>query len=129
MLVNRGTVSGLSLRAAIVASFAFTGIAWAQGAPRSFDASPDVYKVAAKNDQYLVIQVTWAPGQRDADHSHPVSAGYYLTNCKLRFFLPDGKTRDAERKRGYSFVQDAIPSHSAQNIGKSVCKIVMFEPK
>lgn len=101
----------------------------AQPAPPSFQASPEVYKVVSENDTYRVIEVTWAAGHRDAPHSHPMAATYFLTDCELRFFLPDGSTRDGKPKTGFSTVQAAIPSHSVQNVGTSPCKLVMFEPK
>jgi hypothetical protein len=43
-------------------------IAMAQNAPRSFEASPDVYKEIAESDMFLVILATWKPGQRDKPH-------------------------------------------------------------
>ena len=59
--------------------FAF-GSVQAQQLPRSFVASPDIYKVAAQNEQYKVISVTWKPGQKDVLHSHPANGVYYLTD-------------------------------------------------
>lgn len=103
--------------------------AFAQSVPLSWQASPDVYKVVAESDTVRVIEVTWAPGQRDQAHGHPAAASYFLTDCRLRFFMPDGSTRDTEPRAGYAATQAPIPSHSVQNIGPSACKLVMFEPK
>lgn len=100
----------------------------AQPLPRSFVASPDVYKVIAENDQYRVISVTWKPGQRDILHSHPASAVYYLTDCNLRIHAPDGTFRDARPSAGAAIVQVPIPGHMLENIGTSECRLVMFEP-
>lgn len=98
-------------------------------APPPFQASPEVYKVIAENATHRVVEVTWAPGQRDAAHSHPTTATYFLTDCKLRFFQPDGSTHDAEPKAGTATILAPVSSHSAQNMGKQPCKVVMFEPK
>ncbi len=103
--------------------------AQAPAVPHSLTASPEIYKVVAENARYRVIQVTWAPGQRDADHSHPDSAGYFLDSCQLRFFLPNGTTTDLSRPAGFAVVQGPIASHSVQNIGSAPCRLVMFEPK
>lgn len=84
------------------------GPAHAQTLPRSFVASPEIYKVLAQNDQYKVIAVTWKPGQKDALHAHPANAVYYLTDCSLRIYAPDGSPRDAQPKAD--------------------CRLVMFEP-
>jgi len=101
----------------------------AQTVPPSITASPEIYKVIAENAKYRVISVTWAPGQKDAMHSHPDSAVYVLTDCALRYHLPNGATRDGFPPAGYAVVQAPIESHAVENIGKSDCKLIMFEPK
>ena len=44
------------------------GIASAAPGPRSFVASPDIYKVIAQNDQYLVIALSWLPKRSSGGH-------------------------------------------------------------
>ena len=114
----------------IAAALAVPHIAWSQAAPRSFAASPDVYKVIAEDEQYRVIAVTWKPGQRDSWHSHgaPVAA-YNLTDCNTRLHTPDGKSVDNNTKAGDARVRAQAPSHSIENIGKAECKLILFEPK
>lgn len=102
--------------------------ALAQDLPRSFVASPDIYKVIAQHDQYKVIAVTWKPGQKDVAHSHPASAVYYLTDCSLRIHAKDGSDRDAQPRAGAAIVQQPIPAHVLENIGTADCRLVMFEP-
>jgi quercetin dioxygenase-like cupin family protein len=101
----------------------------AQTAPLSITASPEIYKVIAENAKYRVISVIWAPGQKDAMHSHPDSAVYFLTDCALRYYLPNGTTRDGAPRAGFAAVQAPIESHAVENIGQSDCKLIMFEPK
>jgi mannose-6-phosphate isomerase-like protein (cupin superfamily) len=105
------------------------GNALAQSVPHSFIASPDVYKVIAENEQYRVVAVTWKPGQRDAWHSHPVAAVYNLTDCNMRVYTPDGKSRDSNTKVGASRVNPPVPSHSLENVGQTECRLIIFEPK
>jgi len=102
--------------------------AFAQELPRSFVASPDIYKIIAENDQYKVVSVTWKPGQKDVIHSHPASAVYYLTDCSLRIYAKDGAFRDAQPRAGAAIVQRPIPGHVLENIGTSDCRLIMFEP-
>jgi hypothetical protein len=99
-----------------------------QVAPPDFKVSPDGYKVVAQTDQYRVIEGTWKPGQRDEFHSHPKAFYYWTTDCSLRSYLPDGTTQDFVVMAGRAGEQYAIPSHSLQNVGKSECRVVMFEP-
>lgn len=105
------------------------GLAIAQGDARSFVASPDVYKVIAQNEQNLVIEITWKPGQRDQFHSHPASGVYYLNDCNLRWHAPDGSSRDFAIPAGRAFAQAPVTSHSMENIGKSECRVIQFEAK
>jgi mannose-6-phosphate isomerase-like protein (cupin superfamily) len=104
---------------------------WAQAAaPRSFLASPEIYKVIAENEQYRVIAATWKPGQRDNWHSHGApAAGYNVTDCTVRLHSPDGKSTDIKSKAGDARVGAQVPSHSLENTGSAECKLILFEPK
>lgn len=102
--------------------------ACAQTLPRSFVASPDIYRVLAQSEQYKVIAVVWKPGQKDVLHSHPSNAVYYLTDCSIRIHAPDGSFRDAQPRAGYAVVQPPIPGHMLENVGTSDCRLIMFEP-
>jgi hypothetical protein len=101
----------------------------AQTMPRSFEASPDVYKVIAESDQMRIIKVAWKPGQKDRFHSHPAAGTYFLTSCSLRFEFPDGSKRDSTQAAGTASARPPIASHAVENIGQSDCELVMFEPK
>jgi quercetin dioxygenase-like cupin family protein len=121
--------SCVAIAALLTASFLGVGSqALAQELPRSFVASPDIYKVIAQNDQYKVIAVTWKPGQKDIVHSHPASAVYYLTDCSLRIYARDGTSREAQPRAGAAIVQRPIPGHVLENVGSADCRLVMFEP-
>ena len=66
-MFNGGTTALRSLTSGVMFALvvlAAGGSGLAQEAPRSFFASPDVYKVVAQNDQYLVIEVLEAKAAR-----------------------------------------------------------------
>lgn len=93
-------------------------------------ASPEVYKVIAEDDKFLVIEATWKPGQKDRWHSHPTTnIQYHVTDCTMRLYTPDGKSRDAIPKAGTSRIASRVESHYAENVGNTECKIVFVEPK
>lgn len=117
------------LAAAALAAAGVAAFAQPAPAPLSFAVSPDVYKVLAENPRMRIVMVTWAPGQKDVDHSHPESGVYFLDSCQLRFFNANGATNDAKPPAGYAVVQAAIASHAVQNIGTTPCRVVMFEAK
>lgn len=129
MSIVRRIVVALNAFALTTALAVFTaGPLLAQGLPRSFEASPDIYKVIAENTQYRVIAVTWKPGQRDQLHAHPASAVYYLSDCTVRVHLPDNSFRDYEPRAGLALVQAPITGHVLENTGLSECRLIMFEP-
>ena len=119
-------------RALVVAALAACplgpSLAQAQALPRSYDASPDIYRLLAQNDQFKVVAGTWKPGQKDVVHGHPANAVYYLSDCSLRLHAPDGSHRDVHPRTGMAVLQAAIPSHVVENIGAAECRLIMFEP-
>jgi beta-alanine degradation protein BauB len=99
----------------------------ADEAPRSYIASPDVYKVIAEDSRTRVILATWRPGQRDNWHSHPPTGVYWLTGCEPRIHTPDGKFTDSKHGPGWAVTQAAIPSHSFENRSEAECRIIIVE--
>lgn len=98
--------------------------------PHALAASPDIYKVIAEDARLRVIEVTWAPGQRDVQHSHPAAAVYYPMECTLRQYGGDGAALGQRTiPAGTASVQGPVLSHAVENLGTKPCKLVMFEPK
>jgi len=129
MVLNKRLASQLAAASIALGLLAAPGAAMAQKTePRSFVASPEVYKVIAEKGDVRMILATWQPGQRDAWHSHPQAAIYFLTDCALRIYTPDGKHHDyANLKKDHPFIQPPVASHEAQNIGSNVCRELMVE--
>jgi len=99
----------------------------AEDAPRSYVASPDVYKVIADDGKTKVILATWPPGKRDNWHSHPATGVYRLTDCEAQVFSPDGKSVGVSLKAGSAVVQGPIASHSFENRGTAECRTIIVE--
>jgi beta-alanine degradation protein BauB len=74
-----------------------------------------------------VILATWKPGQRDAWHSHPATAVYFLTDCVARVYSPDDKFVDVTPKVGNAVLQAPIASHSFENRSNAECRSIIFE--
>ena len=105
-----------------------TGPAIAKDVPRSFEASPEIYRVVATNDQFKIIEVTYKPGQHDQFHSHKTFGIYFLTGCDLRRIMPDGTTTDFRGiPMGWAQIDSPVQSHAYENIGGSNCKLLHFE--
>lgn len=99
----------------------------AADAPRSYVASPDVYRVVAQDEKTRMVLLTLKPGQRDAWHSHPARAEYFLKDCDGRIYTPEGNYTDRLRKEGLAVLQGPVPSHSFENRGSSECRVLLVE--
>jgi hypothetical protein len=101
-------------------------------APTAPEASPDVYKILAENEQWRVIEATWQPGQEDNLHSHPADrVSIYPMDCELRLSKPDGTFRDASPKAGAvkAHTGEPVKAHTAKNMGDKVCVMTIVELK
>jgi hypothetical protein len=117
---------------AVVATFAFAGlgVASAQTAPRSYVASPDIFKVIAQNDQFVLVEAAIKPAQQSEFYSVPATLRYYLTDCTVRAIWKGGAGLDyPARPAGWSYSEVAQEYISIRNIGTSECRYLMFMPK
>ncbi|MGH7929036.1 MAG: cupin domain-containing protein [Candidatus Binatia bacterium] len=119
-----------TLKAALLGtSLVAAPLALAEDAPPSYKAFPDVYKLVHESDQFLVIEATWKPGQKDALHSHLNNVLYWITDCSLRAEIPGGQPIEGTQKAGTSVINPAVSGHVATNVGKKTCKLLIVERK
>jgi hypothetical protein len=107
-------------------------ISLAGGAPLPSDATPDVYKLVAENNQWRVFRATWKPGQEDNFHSHSADrVSLFDMDCDLRLTKPSGEFKDVHPKAGKAKVRTGKPmnSHKAKNIGGKDCSLWIVELK
>jgi quercetin dioxygenase-like cupin family protein len=89
---------------------------------------PNIYKKIFENDRVRMLEVTFAPGDSIAMHSHPDHAVYTVTGGTLRVTTSDGKTQVAELKAGDPIWFSAV-THAAKNIGRTPLKLLVVELK
>lgn len=90
--------------------------------------APKIYKVLLENDRVRVLEVRLKPGKKSPMHSHPAYIAYALSTCKVRFTLPDGKTKEIKIKAGEAAWSDA-ESHAVDNIGNTEVHVLNIELK
>ncbi len=90
--------------------------------------APDSYKVVLENDQVRVLEVRIKQGAKSEMHSHPKSVAICLNDQRLKFTFPNGKTENADLKRGQAVWLDGI-SHAVENIGTEDVSSVVVELK
>ena len=116
----------LTAFAAVSCLTVFPVLADVPGAP---EASPDVYKVIAENDQVRIVLATWKPGQVDKPHSHPSAAVYTIKGCNRKITKGDGTTDEKEIKSGTGRINPPVKKHTFQNLSKEECQQVLVELK
>src|SRR5919197_1712351 len=76
----------------------------------------DSYKVLLENDSVRVLEVRIKQGAKVEMHSHPRSVAICLNDQRLKFTFPNGKSEDADLRRGQAVWLDGL-SHAVENIG------------
>ena len=104
--------------------FAFAaGVAEAQD-PTQVDAKH--YKVALENDQVRILRITYGPHEKSIMHEHPNSIAVFLTDGRIKFTLPDGKSEERDVKAGQS-VWNPAGKHLPENLGDRPFEVVLIE--
>jgi quercetin dioxygenase-like cupin family protein len=86
------------------------------------------YKVELENAQVRVLRVTYPPNEKSVMHSHPASVVVFLTDAKVRFTMPDGKTQDMTVKAGTT-QWNAATKHLPENVGDKPFEVIVVEMK
>ena len=117
------------MRMLYVGAVALIGLspAWVS-AQDPLKVDPKHYKLELENDSVRVLRVTMAPGERSPMHVHPAYTAVFLTDGKIRFALPGGKTAEHEVKRG-GVAFAAAESHGPENIGSAPFELLVIEQK
>lgn len=105
--------------------FAFATGAVAQD-PTQVDAKH--YKVTFENDQVRILRITYGPHEKSVMHEHPNSIAVFITDGRIKFTLPDGKSEEREVKAGQS-VWNVAGKHLPENLTDKPFEVVLIEMK
>jgi quercetin dioxygenase-like cupin family protein len=89
---------------------------------------PKRYKVELENDQVRVLRIHYEAGAKSVMHSHPASVAVFLTDGKVKFTTPDGKSQAASAKAGDAQWEPAGP-HLPENVGAKPFDLILVELK
>ena len=113
---------------AIPALIAGLGIASGAAAQDPVATNPTIYHVMIDNPTVRVLRVTVAPGQKSVLHEHPDNAVVLLTDGKIRFTGPDGKSQDVDSK-AHDALWSPAGKHFGENNGSGPIDAVIVELK
>ena len=86
------------------------------------------YKVEFENDQVRVLRITYGPGEKSVMHEHAAGVAVYLTDHRVKFTYPDGKTEEVTAKAGQTRWAPAV-KHLPENIGDGRLELILVEIK
>jgi quercetin dioxygenase-like cupin family protein len=86
-----------------------------------------MYKLLFENDRVRVMEVTFKPGERIAEHSHPDHFAYVVTGGKLKITAGE-KTTEADLTPG-QVLWIAAEKHWAVNVGSTEVRLMVTELK
>jgi quercetin dioxygenase-like cupin family protein len=89
---------------------------------------PSRHKVEVDNDRVRVLRIKLKPHDKTKEHEHPNAVAVFLTDVNAQMTLPEGKTRDANSKRGDA-IWAAAEKHSVHNRGAKAAEIILVELK
>ncbi len=90
--------------------------------------APTMYKLVFENERVRIMEVSFKPGEKIAQHSHPDHFGYILEAGKLKISKPDGTSSELDGKVG-DVVWIPTETHSGENIGKTTVRVLVVELK
>ncbi|MGH7512933.1 MAG: cupin domain-containing protein [Gemmatimonadales bacterium] len=106
---------------------------WIVGAVPAFAQDPvkvdsKHYKVELENDQVRVLRINYGAGEKSVMHEHPSSVAIFLTDGKVKFTTPDGKTAEQAVKAGQTMYTPA-GKHLPENAGAKPFELILVELK
>ena len=89
---------------------------------------PNHYKVEFENARVRVVRVKYGPHEKSVMHSHPDLVAIFLTDGRVKFTYPGGKTEERDMKAGTSLFTPAV-KHLPENITDGEMEIILVELK
>jgi quercetin dioxygenase-like cupin family protein len=81
-----------------------------------------------ENDQVRILRISYGPHEKSVMHEHPNSIAVFLTDGRIKFTLPDGKSEERDVKAGQS-VWDIAGKHQPENLSDRPFEVVLIEMK
>jgi len=114
-------------RTLFLALFVF-GLAAPALAQDAVKVDPQHYKVESENNRVRILRVKYGPGEKSVMHRHPATIAVFLTDGKVKFTYPNGKSEEIEFKAGQTVWRPAT-KHLPENIGNQEMEVIVIELK
>jgi hypothetical protein len=92
-------------------------------------ATPVVYKVVLDSPRMRILEGTWKPKQKGDAHGHPPLVAYALTDVDALSHGEHPEATKVQLKAGQAFFQNAVASHTFENVSKKPMRLLLVELK
>jgi len=89
---------------------------------------PNHYKVESENSRVRVVRAKYGPHEKSVMHSHPDLVAIFLTDGRVKFTYPGGKTEERDMKAGTALFTPAV-RHLPENLTNGDMEIILVELK
>lgn len=86
------------------------------------------YKVESENKRVRVLRIKYGAHEKSVMHGHPDAVAIFLTNGRMKFTFPGGKTEEREVKAGQTMFTPAV-RHLPENLTDSEVELILVELK
>jgi quercetin dioxygenase-like cupin family protein len=86
------------------------------------------YTAVSDNAYSRIVKAHYEPHDKSVMHSHPDLVAVFLTDGKVKFSYPDGKTEEREVKAGEAMFTPATV-HLPENVGDKAFDVILVEFK
>lgn len=86
------------------------------------------YTAVSDNAYSRIVKAHYEPGDKSVMHSHPDLVAVFLTDGKVKFSYPDGKTEERTVKAGDAMFTPATV-HLPENVGDKAFDVILVEFK
>ncbi|HET9886066.1 MAG TPA: cupin domain-containing protein [bacterium] len=90
--------------------------------------APKMYKLRTENERIRVLEVSFPPGTKIEQHSHPDHMAYALSGGSLKIHKGEGLVQDADLKTG-DVLWIPAETHWAENTGPTTVRLLVVELK
>src|SRR6266700_262298 len=89
---------------------------------------PKHYKVVINNDQVRVLRSKYGPHEKSVMHEHPASVAVFMSDCHVKFTLPDDTSQDTNSK-AHDAIWVEAGKHLPENVGDKPTEVIVIELK
>ena len=94
----------------------------------AIEVDPGHYSVDFENDKVRVIRIKYGPNEKSVMHQHREGVAVFLSDNRVRFTFPDGKTEEATARLGETQWGPAI-EHLPENLEDKPLEVILVELK